>query len=153
MDQQIIQQQAQLIEQLLQQNQQQQQQIMQYQKQVQQLQHGDVPLAEVQQVEEQVEPPAPPPQLPVTSSEMFNACEDGDTGKIMSLIEAGENPNSVNDDGNTPVMTAIGWGHLSTAKLLFGFGADLSTVDEVGRHALHSAMESGDIPNLQMQSS
>ena len=132
--QQLQQQQAQRIEELEEQNQQQEQQLQQYQEQ------GNAPPVEQQEVE----PPAPPPQLPSTSSEMQNACREGDIGKIVSLIEdGGESPNSVDVNGSTPVMKAIMWGKWSAVKVLFGFGADLSISTNYGQTLLHIAVAEG----------
>jgi ankyrin repeat protein len=151
--QQMIQQQAQLIEQLQQENQHQQvqhqqsQQIQELQQQNLQLQQqGNAPSAEEQQVEkEQEEPPPPPPLLPEISDAMVSACQSGDTGKIISLIEAGESPNSVDAHGYTPVVLALLIGRLSAVKVLFGFGADLSIVDGNGGNILHVAAKEGNI--------
>jgi ankyrin repeat protein len=123
-----------------------QQHVQELQQQLQQYQQQEsAPPAEEQQVEEQhVEPPAPPPQLPDTSDEMQEACECGDILKIASLIGAGERPNSVAiDDGCTPVMIAIENIKTSAAKVLFGFGADLSLVNSNGENVLHLAASSG----------
>jgi type II secretory pathway pseudopilin PulG len=114
--------QQQIIQQLQAQVQQQQQQLQQYQQQM------NAPPAEEQQVEQLVEPPAPPPQLPDTSHEMWTACREEDVVKIISLIEEGESPNSVDDEEFTPVLLAIRSNHLYIVKVLFGFGADLSIV-------------------------
>jgi ankyrin repeat protein len=123
---------------LQQQNHHQQQQLQQYQQQ------ESAPPAEEQQVEEQhVEPPAPPPQLPETSDTMERACQKGDTGKVLNLLLKGESPNSVDNDGITPVMFAIMYGNLSVAKVLSGFGADLSIVEFDGLNALHYAARQG----------
>jgi ankyrin repeat protein len=97
------------------------------------------------------EPPAPPsPQLPLTSMEMSNACQygAGDIGKIVSLLEAGESPNSVNAIGYTPVMAAIWYMNMSAAKVLFGFGADLSITNNEGRNVLHLAVGLGNAATL-----
>ena len=59
--------------------------------------------------------------------------------KIISLIEAGESPNSYDAIGDTPVMIAVDWNILSVAKVLFGFGADLSIANNRGVNALHMA--------------
>jgi ankyrin repeat protein len=135
--------QQQIIQQLQAQNQQLLQQLEHAQQQLQQYQQQEnAPPAEDQQVEEQHdEPPVPPPQLPETSDAMESACCEGDVAKIISLIEAGESPNSVGDNGfaYTPVMLAISRRELSAVKVLFGFGADLSIVDEDGYNALHIA--------------
>jgi ankyrin repeat protein len=83
---------------------------------------------------------------------MFSACRGGNVAKIVNLIEAGESPKSVNVNvnggGSTPVMMAIQWSKLSAAKVLFGFGADLSIVDNNGINALHCAAESDDIETI-----
>jgi type II secretory pathway pseudopilin PulG len=100
--------QQQIIQQAQAENQQQAQQIQQLQQQLQQYQQQmDAPPVEQQQVEQQVEPPPPPPQLPETSNKMFEAIEEGDSGMVLSLLEEGENPNSVGDEGRTPVMHAL----------------------------------------------
>jgi hypothetical protein len=119
---------------------QQSQLIQELQQQLQQ--QGNALPAEEQQIEEeQEEPPVLPPQLPLTSQEMRTACDGGDVAKIICLIEAGENTNSANVYGYTPIMFAIMYGKISPVKVLFGFGADLSIVTGSGSSVIHIAAD------------
>jgi ankyrin repeat protein len=77
------------------------------------------------------------------SGEMESACCKGDIAEIVSLIEAGESPNSVDAHGYTPVMIAIFYERVSAAKVLFGFWGDLSIVDDSGGNLLHIAAQEG----------
>jgi ankyrin repeat protein len=132
-------QQQQLIDQLQQENEQQQQLIHELleQQQQQQQQQPDG------QQQDAVEPEAVVVQPPTTSREMVTAIDANDSGKIISLVEAGENPNSVDEFGHTAIMKAIWKGMLKSVRALFGWGASLSSVDIHGLNVLHHAAGGG----------
>jgi hypothetical protein len=99
--QQLIDQQQQQIDQLQQENQQQQQQIHELIEQQQQQQPDG-------QQQDVVEPEAVVVKPPTTSGKMVTAIDANDRTKIISLVEAGENPNSVGGVGRTAIMNYEG---------------------------------------------
>jgi ankyrin repeat protein len=152
---------AQLQEQVLpvqQQNQEQQQLIDQLQQVLRQQQQLIHELIEQQQQQQQqpdvqqqgaVEPEAVIVQPPTTSGEMVTVIDANDSGKIVSLVEAGENPNSVGELGFTAIMRAIRNGNLRSVRALFGWGASLSSVDTHGCNVLHLAAIGGHLDCIE----
>jgi ankyrin repeat protein len=142
------QQQQQLIQQLQQENQQQQQLIQELLQQGGNDDHNhDAPQVIVPQQEEQPDDQQQQHEdedpSPVMSVEMKSAIRRGDVLKIISLVDAGESPNCVDEDGDTAVMRALYFGKLASVKVLFGWGADLSKLGWHGRNVLHAAAAGG----------
>jgi ankyrin repeat protein len=96
-----------------------------------------------QQQDENDEDEEPPP---VISDEMKHAVAAGDTGEIIKLLDAGESPNCVDSRGNTPVIRGLSEGQLACAKVLLGWGADLSKLNtDDGSNVLHAAAVGGSL--------
>jgi ankyrin repeat protein len=148
------------VAQLQQQNHEQGQLIQQQQQQIHQLEQQQI---EDNQVAPEVEEPQGVEQQdaeegqaaaaavvapPVVSDELKKAIEDGDILKIISRLDAGESPNSVDSDGWPATMLAIHCGHLGAAKVFYGWGADLSRADDDGRTLLHMASEKGNLEHI-----
>jgi ankyrin repeat protein len=123
-------------------NQQQQQQ----QQQVEVQHDDDAPQVEEQQQDDQQQDEVEQVvQPPTASDEMKRAIYANDRGKINSLVDGGESPNSVDELGDTILMRALGQGKFEAAEVLFGLGAKLSDVNIDGSNVLHSAAAGGDL--------
>ena len=79
--------------------------------------------------------------------DFFKACEEGNLGKVKSLIKKGYDMNGTSQrfHGRTPLMCAIGEGRFYVVKYLINRGADVSKKDHQSRTALHYASERGDL--------
>jgi ankyrin repeat protein len=93
-----------------------------------------------QQQDDDDEDEEPHPEM---SDAMKTAVDAGDTSEIIELLDAGESPNCVNHNDDTAVMSALRFGKLASAKVLFGWGADLSKLGCHGRNVLHFAAAGG----------
>jgi ankyrin repeat protein len=112
----------------------------------------DAPQVEEQQDNQQqdeVEVEVNAVQPPIASRELKRAVNANDTGKIISLVDAGESPNSVDELGHTIVMRALLKGKLEAAKALSCCGADLLWVSSHGSTALHYAASGGDVDCIE----
>jgi ankyrin repeat protein len=74
---------------------------------------------------------------------MDDACYDGFVGKVEKLLDAGESVNSVNDLGQTPIMSALMYNDLHIFQVLADRGAALTMVSNKKANLLHYAAYSG----------
>ena len=71
---------------------------------------------------------------------LHEAAEAGQLGSVgRLLLEAGTDPNAVDEDGKTPLHFAAAFGHASVARLLLEAGADLNAKDNEGATPLVAA--------------
>ena len=73
---------------------------------------------------------------------LFEAAALGISLKIKAFIEKGENPNSVNNEGMTPLGLACFYGQYEAVKWLITLGADVNKPMEngLGTYPLHLAV-------------
>src|SRR5262245_51319718 len=70
---------------------------------------------------------------------LFRACSDGDTEKVLELIDSGIPIDVREDNGETPLMYAAVNGHRETVQALAKRGADINAVSATGQTALARA--------------
>ncbi|EEU37565.1 uncharacterized protein NECHADRAFT_22481, partial [Fusarium vanettenii 77-13-4] len=58
------------------------------------------------------------------------AQSQGECNALRALLTCGSDVSAVDENGETPLSLAIVWGSVESVKLLFDYGADISTVDE-----------------------
>ncbi|KAH7253387.1 hypothetical protein B0J15DRAFT_595679 [Fusarium solani] len=58
------------------------------------------------------------------------AQSQGECNTLRALLACGSDVSAVDENGETPLSLAIVWGSVESVKLLFEYGADISTVDE-----------------------
>ena len=72
------------------------------------------------------------------------ACDDGDAAALESLLKAGAAPNAADDDGWTPLLSALLEGHTECAKLLLASPSiDVNQAQNDGATPLHMAAQNG----------
>jgi ankyrin repeat protein len=69
---------------------------------------------------------------------LFCAAESGSAKCVQLLLDAGVNPNTRDDSGETPLMSA---GSADVVRVLLEAGADRDAVDEFGKDAFQSILE------------
>jgi ankyrin repeat protein len=74
------------------------------------------------------------------------AARDGCAACIPALVEAGADINAPDQDGITPLLSAIINGHYDAAGLLLEKGADPNLADRTGRTPLYSAVDFHTMP-------
>ena len=77
------------------------------------------------------------------------AASGGHDGIVSTLLVRGADKEAIDDDGNTPLMTASAVGSLCVVKTLLAAGADFTARDEAGFSALELAAQEGRVPVLQ----
>jgi hypothetical protein len=70
-----------------------------------------------------------------TGSSLSRAAAAGSTDEVVSIMQRGANPNSVNPSGLTPLMEAAWNQHATVVKVLLENGADPCMTDREGRNA------------------
>ena len=79
------------------------------------------------------------------SSSLHDACFHGDRGRLLDLIQVGDDAvNAVCDHGRTPLHYACSGADVATTQTLLLNGANTSATCSKGRTALHDASERGD---------
>lgn len=81
----------------------------------------------------------------VQPSRLHLAAERGKTSKIKQCILAGDDVNSRDQDGLTPLAIAVSAGEVGAVKLLLSSGTDLSIRDKEGMSPLDRAIDHADI--------
>lgn len=69
-------------------------------------------------------------------AELRNACLDGNTERVVSLLQAGADVNAEDEDGRTALMLVCREGHAECVEHLLKVGADVNTKDQDGVTAL-----------------
>jgi len=96
---------------------------------------------------------APPDSWPGSDrfgrTELWWAAREGQLDTVRQLIEATENPNARDVDGEAPLHAAARGGHAAVIALLVRHGADARLADRHGATPLHVAVESSDAESVQ----
>ena len=74
---------------------------------------------------------------------LHGAVASGDIDEVKRLISEGQDVNSRDNEGQTPLHLAANNGHMDVAELLITKGADIGAKDKVGQIALHEAAKGG----------
>ena len=77
------------------------------------------------------------------------AASCGSQNCVDMFLEAGADPNIVDDNGNTPIISAAYSGFVSIAESLINAGADPNAVNNEEYHAIHFAAQFGNTDYLQ----
>lgn len=75
--------------------------------------------------------------------DVFRAAEEGIIGEVEELLAGGEDVNTVDAWGNTPLYLAARGGHEELVRRLLGRGASTDMMNTRGQTALHAACERG----------
>jgi len=76
---------------------------------------------------------------PVVNITIHQAALDGQISQVKNLLTAGQDVNTVDEDGRTPLMYAAFNGHAEIINLLIDKGALINACDSEGRTALMMA--------------
>ena len=88
-----------------------------------------------------------PKKRTVDDEELHQACQEGDYDGIKRILRRpGIHLNMVDEDGVTPLMKAVRWGHYKIVHLLLDWGADIDHVDKMWRTARYFAAFSSVAP-------
>jgi ankyrin repeat protein len=74
---------------------------------------------------------------------LFSAVKQGNTDVVKEELALGTSPNSVDDDGTTPLVYAVVAGHQDVVEVLLESGAQVDSRDGIGNTALIWAAEQG----------
>ncbi|HSH06972.1 MAG TPA: ankyrin repeat domain-containing protein [Burkholderiales bacterium] len=77
------------------------------------------------------------------------AAREGQLDTVRQLIDAAENPNARDIDGEAPLHAAARGGHAAVIARLLRHGADPGAGDRYGTMPLHLAVESGEAASVQ----
>jgi len=83
-------------------------------------------------------------------TELWWAAREGRVAAVKRLIEAVENPNAGDIDGEGPLHAAARGGHAAVIELLIVDGADPRAVDRTGTTPLHVAVESSQAASVRL---
>ncbi len=90
--------------------------------------------------------PAAKSQVPAVNEAqryLLAAAREGDTDRVVGLLQAGTSPDTRDEQGFTPLILAAYNGNLLTARALMRFGADACAGDARGNTALMGAAFKG----------
>ncbi len=73
---------------------------------------------------------------------LLEAAEKGVLESVIELIDSGANVNAIDQDGDTPLLLAIGEGNIGVAKYLIEHGATPGTLNTYKDSFLHVAIYS-----------
>ena len=77
-------------------------------------------------------------------TDLMKAIQKNDIGRVKTLIAAGADVNSLESNGDAPLVMAAYLGHAEIVRLLCGAGADVAAVDPgMKATALHAAAYAG----------
>ncbi len=77
------------------------------------------------------------------NSELIEAAENGQTERVKSLLDAGEDVNGKDNDGMTALLVAADQIHWETVRVLLDAGADANAKNDNDYTALMLAEEQG----------
>ena len=72
------------------------------------------------------------------------SAQNGDLKTVVQLVDAGAELNITDEDGETPLMLALGEGHPKVAKYIESKGADFNKLNNDGQSIVHVAVYSSD---------
>ena len=84
------------------------------------------------------------------NKELDKAIEDNNAAMVNLALKSGAKANSVDDDGETPLLRAVRKDKSKALKSLLKHKADLQVVDKAGYNALHIAAAVGASRSLQV---
>lgn len=67
----------------------------------------------------------------------WDAIENGDYDRVVTLVESGANINAKNDDDESLLHFAAMYGNTQITRFLLSNGADIHIVDDEGKTPLH----------------
>ena len=79
---------------------------------------------------------------------LVDSVSDSDPIGVRQALDAGANPNVVDEDGVTPLMLSARWDRTECLDALIRKGANLEATDTNGRTALRIAAERGHLASL-----
>ncbi len=82
---------------------------------------------------------------------IFSIIEKGNVHHLERFIEHGFNVNMVNEEGDSPLMKAIGKADLEMAKILLSAGADMKIQNKKGEGILHQIEKSNALTFKKVQ--
>ncbi len=85
-----------------------------------------------------------------TIRDYIKAAATGDIRNLGRFVAAGMRPDTVDSDGNTPLLVASGRGELLSVKFLLDIGAAVDKRNRSGRTALIAAAEGGHLDVARM---
>ncbi|EMT67993.1 Ankyrin-1 [Fusarium odoratissimum] len=97
-----------------------------------------------------VDPTPPKGITPYGNSFIYTAANTSNISCAKLLIEAGANPAARNDQGYTPLHTAIDWASGETVEFLLEHGASIEDEDPENRRALDMAASWGSFTALEI---
>jgi len=87
--------------------------------------------------------------LLASANPLVNAADKGDLATVRSLLEAGEDINARDDEGETALHEAVDEGHLEMVQFLLSKGADPNLYDDEGETPFHESIEEGKLEVFQ----
>jgi ankyrin repeat protein len=84
-----------------------------------------------------------PPEAIALASKLFDFAREGKTAELQQYITAGIPVNLTNHKGDTILMLASYYGHLSTTKMLLDAGADPNVLNERGQSPIAGTVFKG----------
>ena len=81
---------------------------------------------------------------------LWDAIENSDYDRVVTLVESGANINAKNDDGESPLHFAAMYGNVQITRFLLSTGADIRIVDDEGNTPLHWAAAAGQLHQVRL---
>lgn len=88
--------------------------------------------------------PAHDPEVLQLASKVFDLARHGDTDTLAAYVDAGVPANLTNDSGDSLVMLASYYGHVSAVHALIQRGADVDRANDRGQTPLAGAVFKGE---------
>jgi len=92
--------------------------------------------------------PMPPPMLPHASQSVRAAARHGDLKELKECLAKGMHVNDPDDDGSTPLLMAVCYGHIECVEALLEAGADPSLSGKHGITPVFFACQEGHVSCL-----